>query len=56
MLNLNEKYFTIREPRGRNHQNKFCLRPLKRRFYPWELKNEGLDYPQAENSLILRRY
>ena len=37
MLNLNEKYFTISEPRGRNHQNKFCLRPLKRRFSPWEL-------------------
>ena len=37
MLNLNEKYFTISEPCGRNHQNKFCLRPLKRRFSPWEL-------------------
>ena len=39
MLNLNEKYFTISEPRGRNHQNKFCLRPLKRRFSPWELNH-----------------
>ena len=39
MLNLNEKYFTISERRGRNHQNKFCLRPLKGRFSPWELKH-----------------
>ena len=37
MSNLNEKYFTISERRGRNHQNKFCLRPLKGRFSPWEL-------------------
>ena len=32
MLNLNEKYFSISERCGRNHQNKFCLRPLKGRF------------------------
>ena len=39
MFNLNEKYFFISERCGRNHQNKFCLRPLKRRFYPWELSS-----------------
>ena len=39
MLNLNEIYFSISERCGRNHQNKFCLRPLKRRFYPWELND-----------------
>jgi len=38
MLNLNEEYFSISERCGRNHQNKFCLRPLKGRFYPWELR------------------
>ena len=37
MFNLNEKYFYISERCGRNHRNKFCLRPLKGRFYPWEL-------------------
>ena len=39
MFNLNEKYFSIGERCGRNHQNKFCLRPLKGRFYPWELRS-----------------
>ena len=37
MFNLNEKYFSISERCGRNDQNKFCIRPLKGRFYPWEL-------------------
>ena len=37
MFNLNEKYFSISERCGRNHQNKFCLRPLKGRLGPWEL-------------------
>ena len=37
MLNLNEKYFSISERCERNHQNKFCLRPPKRRLYPREL-------------------
>ena len=41
MFNLNEKYFSISERCGRNHQNKFCLRPLKGRFYPWELKHRN---------------
>ena len=43
MFNLNEKYFSISERCGRNHQNKFCLRPLKGRFYPWELNSKNLD-------------
>ena len=37
MFNLNEKYFSISERCGRNHQNKFCLRLPKRRFCTWEL-------------------
>ena len=37
MFNLNEKYFSISERCGRNHQNKFCLRPLKERLGTWEL-------------------
>ena len=37
MFNLNEKYFSISERCGRNHQNKFCLRPPKRRLCTWEL-------------------
>ena len=37
MFNLNEKYVSISERCGRNHQNKFCLRPLKGRLGPWEL-------------------
>ena len=36
-LNLNEKYFSISDRCGRNHENKFCLRPLKGRLGPWEL-------------------
>ena len=44
MLNLNEKYFSISERCGRNHQNKFCLRPLKGRFYPWELKVKSIPF------------
>ena len=37
MFNLNEKYFSISERCGRNHQNKFCLRSPKRRLCTWEL-------------------
>ena len=44
MLNLNEKYFSISERCGRNHQNKFCLRPLKGRLGPWELKPKKSDF------------
>ena len=39
MFNLNEKYFSISVRCGRNHQNKFCLRPLKGRLSPWELSS-----------------
>ena len=44
MFNLNEKYFSISERCGRNHQNKFCLRPSKRRLCTWELKLFKLYY------------
>ena len=39
MFNLNEKYFSISERCGRNHQNKFCLRPLKWTNVPGELSH-----------------
>ena len=39
MFNLNEKYFSISERCGRNHQNNFCLRLLKRRLCTWELSD-----------------
>ena len=41
MFNLNEKNFPIGERCGRNNQNKFCLRLLRRRFSPWELKRKS---------------
>ena len=34
---MNEKYFSISKRCGRNHQNKFCLRPLKWTNVPGEL-------------------
>ena len=51
MFNLNEKYFSISERCGRNHQNKFCLRPLKWTNVPGELK-DCLDQSLFENSGI----
>ena len=44
MFNLNGKYFSISERYGRNHQNKFCLSPPKRRLCPWELNTFYSDF------------
>ena len=49
MFNLNEKYFSISERCGRNHQNKFCLRLPKRRFCTWELR----DFLGESNGAII---
>ena len=53
MFNLNEKYFSISERCGRNHQNKFCLRPLKGRLGPWELNRLNLIFRTADTLTIL---
>ena len=53
MFNLNEKYFSISERCGRNHQNKFCLRPPKRRLCTWEL-NQITWYLWVLMSVVLR--
>ena len=47
MFNLNEKYFSISERCGRNHQNKFCLRLPKRRFCTWELSRVKAEAPDT---------
>ena len=41
MFNLNEKYFSISERCGRNHQNKFLFTSPKETFSPWELTPVG---------------
>ena len=47
MFNLNEKYFSISERCGRNHQNKFCLRPLKWTNVPGELTFQSDKKPTS---------
>ena len=44
MFNLNEKYFSISERCGRNHQNKFCLCLLKWTNVPGELNSQNSRY------------
>ena len=55
MSNLNEKYFTISERCGRNHQNKFCLRPLKGRLGPWEFINYSKIFYVLKNRNSIAR-
>ena len=52
MFNLNEKYFSISERCGRNHQNKFCLRPLKWTNVPGELSELSHLYNQDTSGQI----
>ena len=53
MFNSNEKYFSISERCGRNHQIKFCLRPPKRHLCTWELCYETLIFRQDNLQLEL---
>ena len=52
MFNLNEKYFSISERCGRNHQNKFCLRPLKWTNVPGELNRRFKQISYKQTSFL----